>query len=238
MLTEEILGSAKFQPYLEAADGDRGAAERLAMRNLEVSQRLFAPLSVIELALRNGIHAALSKEYGEDWLVRLTGGDVLTSLPQTGRSRRLKLREDHFLTFQDARRKLESRLRARNGGHPITSGGIIGATSFGVWVGLLGKGDPGSGIYYDSQLWAPLLSSAFPGIVPAYRARASQPRMTVDKCLHKDLDSLLHLRNRIAHHERIIHQNPRSREERLLRVTTALFTVTPKWLMDFILERP
>jgi hypothetical protein len=65
---------------------------------------------------------------------------------------------------------------------PVTPRAVVGRLAFGFWVSLLGRGAD-----YETQLWRPALSRAFPG----YRG----PRVPV----HDELDRLRELRNHLAH---------------------------------------
>jgi hypothetical protein len=71
-------------------------------------------------------------------------------------------------------------------GESPTPGRTVAELSFGFWVSLLG-----SGTDYETRLWRPALRHAFPG----YRGRRAP--------LHRQLDDVRRLRNRIAHHEPI-----------------------------------
>lgn len=65
-------------------------------------------------------------------------------------------------------------------------GAIVAELPFSFWVSLLGPG-----VNYEMTLWRPILRHAFPEYAGARKA------------LHKTLNALRVLRNRIAHHEPI-----------------------------------
>jgi hypothetical protein len=72
-------------------------------------------------------------------------------------------------------------------GHPHSPDDIVAALTFGFWVSLLGKN-------YDRGLWVPCLHRAF----PYYRDSRKE--------LHNDLHRMLWFRNRVMHHEPILHR--------------------------------
>lgn len=72
----------------------------------------------------------------------------------------------------------------RGKGQPTTPGRVVSELTFGFWVKLTGR-------IYEAELWAPHLNRIFP--IRVNRA-----------VVHERLVQLKTLRNRIAHHERII----------------------------------
>ena len=78
----------------------------------------------------------------------------------------------------------EAKERLRENGQPTTPGRIVSELTFGFWVKLTGR-------IYENTLWTPHLSRIFP--IRVNRA-----------IVHERLVQLKTLRNRIAHHERII----------------------------------
>ncbi|MDX2621425.1 hypothetical protein PV356_18130 [Streptomyces sp. WI03-5b] len=87
-----------------------------------------------------------------------------------------------------SRRKIEEILAklARDHRRAVTAEAVQRELTLGFWVSLLGPGND-----YETRLWRPTLRHAF----PAYRG----PR----RPLHRDLDHLRTLRNKVAHHEPI-----------------------------------
>lgn len=91
-----------------------------------------------------------------------------------------KLLSDHAHEDIAAARSRVRRLR-----HAETPGRVIAELNFGFWKFLLAK-------RYEATLWTPNLRHAFPNLHPQNRAP-----------VHRALDGLHALRNRIAHHEPI-----------------------------------
>ncbi|MFC4117377.1 hypothetical protein [Nonomuraea zeae] len=84
---------------------------------------------------------------------------------------------------------------------PATSSEIVAELPFGFWVSLLGRGNG-----YDQRLWRTSLYWAFPG----YRGGRA--------ALHRELDYLRVLRNKVAHHCPIHHRHLDADHETILRV--------------------
>lgn len=112
---EHILSTERFARYLAWAGGNRERALELYRLNVAVSEALYTPLHVLEVALRNRIHAVLSEALGEHWFD--TPG--LLMLPNQHRQ------------IGDAKAGL---LELRR---PISPGRVVAALTFGFWVAML-----------------------------------------------------------------------------------------------------
>lgn len=88
----------------------------------------------------------------------------------------------------------------RVGGRP---GDVVAALSFGFWVSLLSSGGSAA---YETQFWRPALHRAFPDY--------SGPRPP----LHRKIENMRLLRNRIAHHEPIHYRHLAADHARLLTI--------------------
>ena len=93
---------------------------------------------------------------------------------------------------------------------PQLPGRVAAALSLGFWVALFAKG-------YESDLWRPTLHRCF---IPT-PARSK---------LHRQLNDLRRLRNRIAHHEPILHRNLQADHEAILRVLGMLSPGMEAWV--------
>ncbi|KJE23536.1 Abi-like protein [Frankia torreyi] len=95
------------------------------------------------------------------------------------------------LADEDARkvRQAGDKLRRANT-RPPTSDDVVAALTFGFWVALLSRGRS-----YDRTLWVPALHQAF----PYYTGRRDE--------LHRNLVTMLYLRNRVMHYEPIHHRD-------------------------------
>lgn len=71
---EQHLSAARVGRYRTECGGDATAATTAYTHNLLLAEAMFPMLNVLEIALRNGIHAALTSKYGRtDWWEAWTG---------------------------------------------------------------------------------------------------------------------------------------------------------------------
>lgn len=169
----ELISGARLKPYVDRYQGNRILAMRRYTWNLAVSSAFWGPICVLEVALRNALHAQLVDRAGaSDWW-----------------------NNNHIHLCAREREAIDSaidKLRSRGNGAP-SSDDVVAATSFGLWTGLLSGGIPRDRLLdYETTLWQPRLQRAFP-----YRGTRRR------KYIHAKLDRVRDLRNRIAHHEPI-----------------------------------
>ncbi|MYD93582.1 MAG: hypothetical protein F4Y02_07810 [Chloroflexi bacterium] len=96
---------------------------------------------------------------------------------------------------------------------------FVASMSLGFWVRLLSRGgyiDDGLKADYDRTLWRPALHKAFPG----------RPRRVV----HRRLDRMRQLRNRIAHHEPIFGLDLKEDYESLLDAVGWISSDVRAWI--------
>ncbi|WP_182906245.1 hypothetical protein [Microbispora sp. H13382] len=98
--------------------------------------------------------------------------------------------EDADLHFGAQRKISEARDQLRRQGRTATADQLENELPFGFWASLLGPGNN-----YDQRLWRTALHRAFPGYQGGRRE------------LHRSLDHLRVLRNKIAHHCLIYHRH-------------------------------
>ncbi|SCF36144.1 hypothetical protein GA0074695_6079 [Micromonospora viridifaciens] len=108
------------------------------------------------------------------------------------------LRESSIRLIQQARDKCQR----RGSGLPSTDD-IVAQLSFGFWVALISTG-------YDRGLWVPTLHKAF----PRYSGRRAE--------LHRNLDTMRLLRNRIGHQEPIHHRDLATDHSKIYRLLNYL----------------
>lgn len=144
---------------------------------------LWGPLNVLEVAVRNAIHDAMSSQYGHQWWD----------------SANVYLANREVEGFKSAKEKL-----TRTGNVSPTPDDVVGASSFGLWTGLLDVGAARNPYMdYETKLW-PVLQDAFPNREVLGRRH-----------LHTRLDILRKLRNRVAHHEPLLRINHKDQIERI-----------------------
>ena len=103
---------------------------------------------------------------------------------------------------------------ARNG-KTVDAPHIVAELPFGFWIALLGPGPHGA---YHNRLWIPAIHKAFP--------HSKQPR----KDVHRPLDHLRLLRNRIAHHEPIFRRHLAADYDTILRVLRWMSPESAIWI--------
>ena len=136
--------------------------------NMALCEALYSPLQIVEVALRNAIHNALTKRQGsEAWY------DTISGLPPWQKGQVLEVRE---------------KLKAEN--KPETAGRVVAELHFGFWTGFFNGFHARTGIGYA------LTHQVF--------EKASRQQQNM-KALDARLNSVRELRNRVFHHERIIH---------------------------------
>lgn len=99
---------------------------------------------------------------------------------------------------------------------------IVATLSFGFWISLLGPGGrtaTGRKANYEMTLWRPALRAAF-----AHRAPLTRRQV------HRPLNDLRALRNRIAHHEPILGRNLLNDHERILEICGWMSPATRAWV--------
>ncbi len=183
-----LIGPARLSTYRITYPGREDLALRLYSWNAALSAALWGPLGVLEVVVRNALHAQLVERTGrEDWwadarldaqLLERERGAIAEAVATAG------LRNDQ-----------------------PSADDVVAASRFGLWVGLLSDGIPRHKLHsYETALWQPRLRRAFP-----YYAGGR-------KQLHGDLDSVRRIRNRVAHHEPIFRSNVALLAETIARV--------------------
>lgn len=202
-----------FQKYLDAANGDTVLALELYSWNVDLSAALFRDFSHLEVALRNSCDRALFRRgrqvaNGADWLKSdVDARLVLPTVPRTQGTVRTLCEK-----LEDARG-----YSGFSDNPSVPRGKILAEISFGFWKYLFTT-------EMRKILWEGCLDLEF-GYV--------SPTKTVDPAkLHEDLEKLMKLRNRIAHHESIFDKTPQEDHDALLRVTELLGPVVHKFVRD------
>jgi hypothetical protein len=94
-----------------------------------------------------------------------------------------------------------------------TNGAVVAELPFAFWVGLLGPKN-------ENEIWRKAL----------YKAFQNRPRGTERKIVHNALDSIRRLRNRIAHHEKILHRDLRANHTTILEIAGWCCIETRDWI--------
>lgn len=187
---EQALSLERFARYVAWADGDRAAALDLYALNTRLSEALYTPLQVLELSLRDRIHAVLTAAHGERWF-------EVTGLLQAGHQQ---------AQVEDAVADL-----VKDGKDP-SPGRVVAAFTFSFWTAMVSSG-------YE-PLWRSTLSTI---------AIRPDGKRLARKQLSRSLTPIRVLRNRIAHHEPILHWNLPKHHAAMLDITGWLSPAAAAW---------
>lgn len=201
---ERVISPARLGTYLRRASGDHERALADYHRNIEVGEVFYGLLQWLEVILRNALHRQMCIKFTVTWYQ--TRQDLLHV--QSGSS-------PHFLSrspkpsakLADAVAKLDE-LKPGWG-----AGDLVAELSFGFWTSILGSD-------YENKLWRPALRHAFP----------HGPRTLLRKQVHRPLNDLRDLRNRITHHEPILMINLRSYYNKIIELISWVCPRTSTWL--------
>ena len=113
----DVLSTDRFDTYLQWANGDPDLGVRLYTFNTQLSAALYAPLHMLEVALRNATDQALITPYGTAWL------DSPTALP-------------HPYQQDGVAKARQTLVRA---GKQETHSRLVAELTFGFWTSLYGR---------------------------------------------------------------------------------------------------
>jgi hypothetical protein len=127
-----LFSADRFDAYLIATGRDRTRALRLYGWNVAVSCALWSDFAIMEVCLRNAIHACLSDHASRaDWWNALT------------------LHPLDAAKINDAAKSI----KAKPGHREASASDVVAKQTFGFWTGLLAN-------KYHQRLWAPALNKA------------------------------------------------------------------------------
>lgn len=189
-----LLGSARFQTYIDAAAGDLERAGELYAWGTSLSGAWHAHIGYIEVAVRNAIdrelrpwNAAHSGPYSEDWTVEHGAAQPLYGILAK------PLREARDTSVREAQRRPFG--HARKNATP-NHDDVVAQLMFGAWARLvMPPSGPDRENERQKQLWQEALHKAFPAAEPNERGR---------RYVGRQLEAIRKLRNRIAHHENLL----------------------------------
>lgn len=135
-----------------------------------------------------------------------------TQLTKTFASAQTAWYDQASIPLNDGGKKAVRRAKGEvaRAGHEVTPGRVVAELSLGFWWSLLADG-------YNRSLWEPALKDGFRN---ARRAT-----------LHEQIDHIRRLRNRIAHHEPLIHHDLPAEYTRILQ-TAERVTSRLAWWID------
>jgi hypothetical protein len=181
---KQLFSAARLNRYLAAVSNDPAKAVDLYKYNIQIAQTLQPLISILEVALRNGIDRALNQHFHDpEWLI--TQRSRFARHPNlTYRNARGQVMPDYF--FLKKLGKADKKLADR--GIRLTHGKLMAELTFGFWVK-----------FFNSNS------------IKILRGAPLQAFQHKPKCklanVHSHLNAIVTLRNRIAHNEPICFNN-------------------------------
>lgn len=170
---ERLLSADRYATYRAAASEDCDPLD-LYLFNMNAASALLGPLHILEVVMRNAMHARLAAYAGrDDWWA--------TDVP---------LSPKHWVWIDEGIKKTE-RSHALQGKPKPTPGDQVADFDFRIWTVMLERGPRKDGTEYERVLWQPIIRLAF----PHFRGQ----RDWLDKLANRARV----LRNRVSHHEPI-----------------------------------
>jgi hypothetical protein len=179
---------------MKVAFNDANLARALYVWNREISSAFFEDISVLEVALRNAVHRALSERYGDDWY---TAGPLLDS-------RAVK-------DLADAWERIPANQRSNLATNGKIHGRVVANCMFGFWTNLLDAGGPTGQpaprdrVDYDTLWSTKQLTKVFKGLRAVAKETEEKPTRA---WVHHQVKEVKDIRNRISHHESLVDGYP------------------------------
>lgn len=209
---DDWLSQPRFSKYLADTGGDEQRALDLYEWNSAISASFMHDLAHLEVAVRNAYNRALNTRSGGvgHWVHDpATFPPLLRTKKQ--RSRRVGPPSGARVDINDRPRKTLARAIADVGGRAAPPDKVVAQLSFGFWRYL-------SSTAHDATLWRDCLYRAFP---PGTARQDVDVRM---RCLHI-------LRNRAAHHERLLDLDLKQAHEGVQYLATLINSTLPAHLL-------
>jgi hypothetical protein len=179
-----LFSQPRFNKYVYACNQDVENAIALYKYNIQASQALYPLISIMEVALRNGIDRVLISHFNDNsWLLTQRHQFAYHS-GMVCKDAQGNIRSDNF--FAEKLKKTENKLSYY--GTPITHGKLLAELTFGFWVK-----------FFDTSAIKVLRGAPLD-------AFANKPHKKL-ALVHSHLNAIVTLRNRIAHNEPICFNN-------------------------------
>ncbi|MDZ3835967.1 MAG: Abi family protein [Rhodospirillales bacterium] len=191
---EDAFSLERFSRYVEWADGSHPRALELYALNTQVSEALYTPLQMLEVALRNRIHNVMRRARRDRWF-----------------------EDEGLLKVAVQREQLTKAMQGlRDNMKEVSAGGVVAALTFSFWTAMF------SPVYED--LWQTTLHRV---------ARRENGKGLRRKDLAAPLAHIRVLRNRVAHHEPVLHWDLPKHYDRILEVTRWLSAPADDWCVTY-----
>lgn len=175
-----LFSELRVSKYLQACNGDAQGAIAFYKYNIQASQALYPLISVLEVALRNGIDRVLIKHFSDsNWLLTKQH-EFAHHHNMVYKDLQGKMHSDEF--FAGKLKKTEAKLKYH--GVTITHGKLLADLTFGFWVK-----------FFDTSAIKLLRGAPLEAFI-------NKPHKKL-ALVHSHLNAIVTLRNRIAHNEPI-----------------------------------
>ncbi len=172
-------------------------------QQLELNSKLYIPLNIFEIILRNKIHNAVSLIFNDsNWLINIekdpnsNASNLLSKVKYFTLTKTKKLISDAYLASRKTAKKQE---------REVIEGDLISNLSFGFWTSILSKSF--SNILHNKGLFLKI----FPNF--SFNKLGTSEYLDEEKYFREILDKIRQERNRVFHHE--IVKEPITTEENL-----------------------
>lgn len=150
--------------------------------NMDLGSALYMPLQILEVALRNSLHSALTQHHGgnERWY-------------------QLRYAFQEQETWDKVQKTTRRVAKVTNLSSPDAPGRVVAQLDFGFWTTLLTSqyGKPTAVRRNWTPLWPSLIPIAFPFFPNPTNSRRDR------SAIAERFDNIRQLRNRVSHHEPI-----------------------------------
>lgn len=213
-----LLSEPRLKPYLDATAGNLESAWSLYLWANNLAGALHAQISLVEVAVRNSIEQTL-----RNWNVSQSGPPDWALHNHTQEPLYTLLKNE----LNKARRSAHQEANSRTDGHPrkgVTPNhdDIIAQLMFGTWVKVLQPLSKNESSDRQEKLWTTGLNKAFPGADQSDAGRRK---------LGRQLNSIRRLRNRVSHHENLLHVQVAHRLNEMLSVVHKIHPSYPRLIM-------
>ena len=193
---EDWLSPERLHRYREAAGGDTAMGLRLYEWNSQLSAALKHDIDHAEVGLRNAYNRAISSRWSgaSHWVHSST--DIFPVLP--AQRRRAGRAPQQYDRNDRSRRELDKAVQ-RAGGRQAPAGKVVAELTLGFWRHLTAS-------ERANQMWDGYLTHAF-------------ERGTERATVHREVEALTKLRNRVAHAEPLLAIDAAAEHQRICVLT-------------------
>ncbi len=214
-----MLGPARTATYLAAASDDVARARALYLWATEIAGALHAQISFVEIAVRNAVDVQLApwnaaQGFTAEWTAEANAGDALYRVV------RKPLATARLNADREAGRRAAGHPRAQAG---VSHDDVVAQLMFGAWVQMIRPISSTESHALQQKLWREALHQAFPNADSSDAGRLK---------VGQQLERVRRLRNRVAHHDSLLCENPAKQLGNMLSILAAIDRTFPTLAME------